>query len=301
MENAVLPISLVLATLQDRYVAGLTNFRHASGPGTVEANSAINDWLRTFVDAAAIAAEQSEILGGRIEELRHVWDERVTAHRTAAGLRPAPRADSAVARLLRRLPEAPVVTATTLARILGVSFPAASSALDELEQADVLMTRSIERGAKAFIAREVLDLVTLSERTCEHAVRHSRHTPDPGSASSSATGIGDVAVTSQGEDDWPETAEALMRSRFEAFRDGDAAWLLASWHPSTRPVGLDLSDNPRWRGLQILDVVAGGVTDDRGVVEFRATYLVDGGGVDIMQERSEFVRENGRWYYLGAS
>ena len=34
---------------------------------------------------------------------------------------------------------------------------------------------------------------------------------------------------------WPETAEALMRSRFEAFRDGDADWLLASWHPSTRP------------------------------------------------------------------
>ena len=33
----------------------------------------------------------------------------------------------------------------------------------------------------------------------------------------------------------PETAEALMRSRFAAFRDGDVDWLLASWHPSTRP------------------------------------------------------------------
>ncbi|HQZ86966.1 MAG TPA: YchJ family metal-binding protein [Actinomycetota bacterium] len=26
-----------------------------------------------------------------------------------------------------------------------------------------------------------------------------------------------------------------MRSRFAAFRDGDAEWLLASWHSSTRP------------------------------------------------------------------
>jgi len=99
---------------------------------------------------------------------------------------------------------------------------------------------------------------------------------------------------------WPETAEALMRSRFQAFRDGDADWLLASWHPSTRPATLDLSDNPRWRGLQIIEVVAGGPNDDRGVVEFRATFLVPAGGVEIMQERSEFVRENGRWYYLRA-
>ena len=50
-------------------------------------------------------------------------------------------------------------------------------------------------------------------------------------------------------DDWPETAEALMRSRFEAYKRGDADWVLASWHPDTRPPGLDLSDNPRWRGL----------------------------------------------------
>ena len=41
----------------------------------------------------------------------------------------------------------------------------------------------------------------------------------------------------------PETAEALMRSRFAAFRDGDAAWLLASWHPSTRPAELDLDED----------------------------------------------------------
>lgn len=43
---------------------------------------------------------------------------------------------------------------------------------------------------------------------------------------------------------WPETAEPLMRSRFEAFRDGRAEWLLASWHSSTRPATIDLSDNP---------------------------------------------------------
>lgn len=89
-----------------------------------------------------------------------------------------------------------------------------------------------------------------------------------------------------------------MRSRFEAFRAGDAGWLLASWHPSTRPALLDLSDNPRWRGLQILDREDGGSEDASGIIEFRATYLLVGGGVGILHERSRFVREEGRWYYL---
>lgn len=91
-----------------------------------------------------------------------------------------------------------------------------------------------------------------------------------------------------------------MRSRFEAFRDGDAAWLLASWHPSTRPATLDLAGNPRWRGLQIVDTVAGGPEDDTGIVEFRATFVVPGAGVDVQHERSRFVRAGGRWYYLEA-
>lgn len=101
------------------------------------------------------------------------------------------------------------------------------------------------------------------------------------------------------EHPWPKTAEDLMRSRFAAVRDADAEWLLGSWHPSPRPASLDLTDNPTWRGLQIIDTVAGGPDDDTGIVEFRATYLVPGGGVGVQQERSRFVREGSRWYYLG--
>ncbi|MCC2591835.1 Fic family protein [Tessaracoccus sp. OS52] len=161
--RAVVPISLVLATLRDRYIAGLTTFRHTAPAGSAQASAAVNEWLETFVEAAHIAVQQSERLVQQIAELRQSWQERLTAHRASVGLRPTPRAGSAVARLLRQLPEAPVTTATTLARILGTSFPAASSALDELRQAGILTTSSIERGAKAYVAREVLDLVTLSE------------------------------------------------------------------------------------------------------------------------------------------
>ncbi|KHK98445.1 preprotein translocase [Microbacterium mangrovi] len=100
------------------------------------------------------------------------------------------------------------------------------------------------------------------------------------------------------EPDEPSTAEGLMRSRFAAFKRGDADWLLRTWHPSTRPRSLDLTDNPRWRGLQIVDTASGGATDSAGVVEFRATYLQDDGGVGVLHERSRFVREGDRWFYV---
>lgn len=96
----------------------------------------------------------------------------------------------------------------------------------------------------------------------------------------------------------PLTAAELMRSRFEAFRRADADWLLRTWHRSTRPRTLDLADNPRWRGLQIVETVDGGPDDDEGVVEFRATYLQDSGGVGVLHERSRFVREGGQWFYV---
>ncbi len=89
-----------------------------------------------------------------------------------------------------------------------------------------------------------------------------------------------------------------MRSRFEAFRDADGEWLLASWHRSTRPAEIDLRGNPRWRGLQIVDVVDGQANDATGIVEFRATYVVAPGDVRVLHERSRFVREGGRWYYV---
>lgn len=90
-----------------------------------------------------------------------------------------------------------------------------------------------------------------------------------------------------------------MRSRFDAFKNADAEWLLASWHRSTRPADLDLTGNPTWRGLQIVDTVAGSESDDEGIVEFRATYLMRG-KPGVHHERSRFVREDGRWYYVEA-
>jgi SEC-C motif domain protein len=88
-----------------------------------------------------------------------------------------------------------------------------------------------------------------------------------------------------------------MRSRYTAFARGLPEYLLATWHPSTRPATLELDAGTVWRRLQIVDTVAGGEADAEGVVEFRASYR-DAGGAGLLEERSRFVRVDGRWVYL---
>ncbi|MGV2983805.1 YchJ family protein [Microbacterium sp. AGC85] len=93
------------------------------------------------------------------------------------------------------------------------------------------------------------------------------------------------------------TAERLMRSRFTAFAVGDAAYLLRSWHASTRPLDLDLDDDLRWTRLDILETEAGGPFDSAGIVSFEAFYREDGAQAS-MKERSRFIREDGVWSYV---
>ncbi|MBV1779332.1 SEC-C domain-containing protein [Paeniglutamicibacter sp. ABSL32-1] len=99
---------------------------------------------------------------------------------------------------------------------------------------------------------------------------------------------------------WPGTAVALMRSRFSAFALGLDEFLLATWHPETRPDELELDEAIVWGALDIIRTEAGGPFDTRGVVEFEAHYrLLNQSG--SQREVSQFVREAGRWYYVDAA
>ncbi|NQX28779.1 SEC-C domain-containing protein [Microbacteriaceae bacterium VKM Ac-2854] len=93
------------------------------------------------------------------------------------------------------------------------------------------------------------------------------------------------------------TAERLMRSRYSAYALHFEPYLLASWHPTTRPAEIEFDDDFTWRRLQIVDVAKGGEADDEGIVEFRAAYRTSE-GVGLLHERSAFLREGERWFYL---
>lgn len=88
-----------------------------------------------------------------------------------------------------------------------------------------------------------------------------------------------------------------MRSRYTAFAVGDGAYLMASWHPDTRPVSLELDEHTRWLHLSIDAVADGGPFDTRGTVEFTATFRAPHGR-GTQHERSSFVREDGVWLYV---
>jgi len=90
-------------------------------------------------------------------------------------------------------------------------------------------------------------------------------------------------------------AQALMRSRYSAFVRGDVAYLLATWHTSTRPTALELDRSARWLGLEVRGHWRTG--DDRAEVEFVARHRVGGRAVR-QHEMSRFVREGARWYYV---
>lgn len=90
------------------------------------------------------------------------------------------------------------------------------------------------------------------------------------------------------------TPETLMRSRYSGFVLKRVNYLKDTWHASTRPSELNLSESPQWTSLQILSSAHEG---NYGTVHFRAIYRA-GKGWGGLEEKSAFVREGARWYYL---
>jgi SEC-C motif-containing protein len=90
-------------------------------------------------------------------------------------------------------------------------------------------------------------------------------------------------------------AEALMRSRYCAYVLGLEAYLLATWHPDTRPARIDLDPSLRWLGLEVRRHVRQDA--DHATVEFVARSK-QAGRAHRLHETSRFVRADGRWLYL---
>jgi SEC-C motif-containing protein len=92
-------------------------------------------------------------------------------------------------------------------------------------------------------------------------------------------------------------AESLMRSRYSAFVLERAAYLLATWDASKRPASIEFEPGVKWLGL---DIRSRSVLDaDHAEVEFVARQRSAAtGAATRLHERSRFVREGERWYYL---
>lgn len=91
-------------------------------------------------------------------------------------------------------------------------------------------------------------------------------------------------------------AEALMRSRYSAFVLERADYLLATWHGSKRTSQLSFDAGVKWLGLEVRDHKV--LDASHAEVEFVARQRDQTGRAVRLHERSRFLREDGRWYYL---
>ena len=99
----------------------------------------------------------------------------------------------------------------------------------------------------------------------------------------------------------PETAEKLMRSRYTAFCQGNADYLIATLHPDRRKPNaraelIENIEQTEWLGLTIINTQRGKKNDSTGMVEFEAIYQVTRPGQ--LHERSRFAKVNGKWFYV---
>src|SRR5699024_449340 len=136
--EAILPVSLVLATLNREYIDGLDSFRVEGAGDSPQSSSAIETWVLTFANAVRVAAEQAPQLEKRLVALRDEWPVMTSDAGQREGKVRAPRRDSALRTILDSLPGTPVLTTATVTRVHGVTATAAQSALTQLTEYGVL-------------------------------------------------------------------------------------------------------------------------------------------------------------------
>lgn len=96
------------------------------------------------------------------------------------------------------------------------------------------------------------------------------------------------------------TAESLMRSRYTAYTQKKAKYILSTWHPDFRPQSSerDFFDGHEvhWLSLEVIRHQKG---LKKSTVEFKATFQ-SATGDQIHHELSQFIKIKSRWYYSQA-
>ena len=148
------PVSLVLATWSDDYVAGLTATRWRSEPDAPEAIDGLNHWIALFAAALTRAVADANDYERQVQAIQGRW-------RDAIG---RVRSDSAVLRLIAALPGAPLITVQSAAALIDRSVQATNEAIAHLERSGVLEQTTIGKRNRGFEATELVDAFTALER-----------------------------------------------------------------------------------------------------------------------------------------
>lgn len=100
-----------------------------------------------------------------------------------------------------------------------------------------------------------------------------------------------------------QTAEELMRSRYSAYVVVDVEYLVKTTHLTQRK-NFDEVDirawavANEWQKLEVINTKKGRLDDNDGEVEFKAYFLDETKKQQIHHEKSTFIKENEKWFYL---
>src|SRR5579883_208650 len=149
------PVSLVLATRVQDYIAGLSATRYVGEPDSKEARDGLNLWLGTFAAACTRAANDAVAFEQRISSIQDNWRERLGAVNR----------HSVVLRIIDLLPGSPILTIADAQRLTGGSKSSVIEAMRRLEAANVitLITAGRQRG-QSYQAKDVVDAFLDLER-----------------------------------------------------------------------------------------------------------------------------------------
>ena len=101
----------------------------------------------------------------------------------------------------------------------------------------------------------------------------------------------------------PDTAEALLRSRYTAFAMGNTDYLVDTLTSDIRDSfdqveAYNTAADAKWQSLEIRRIIEGGIDDETGSIEFVAKFRLRD-EQRLHHELSKFRREDGQWRCAG--
>ena len=161
------PISLILATRADDYIAGLTATRQRGRVDSAAARDGLNRWVGSFAAAANRSVTDAAAFEARVVEIQNNWRLRVGRIRQ----------HSAIDRLIQTLPGAPLLTVSHGSELIGRSFQQTNEAISRLVDVGILTQVSIGRRNRAFEASEIVDGFMDLERKLASPTGDTRSAP----------------------------------------------------------------------------------------------------------------------------
>lgn len=149
--STVPPVSLILATDKERYIANLVAYRC---DGDERRREAMNGWVEYFANAVTLSCERAEAFEQTLLGIRESWLARTRF-----------RSDSTGMALLDLLLGTPAISIKTAQTLTGRSYPAARGAVLACVEKGILRQNSRNRKSGIYVADDVIDAFTRYERS----------------------------------------------------------------------------------------------------------------------------------------